>query len=158
MTDFKDAFDAAKTLSTKLPSQRPAIVFAVMPNGAPAATAIARQTNAKIRPLIFDRNNGQVLADLAEIAATDEIWVADDGVESGTAARAIGAHFRTSGYSNVHLAVPVCAKDAAAELQFLYASVIAAVMPLMTRSLHWHYEQMPALALAEAEALIQPHL
>jgi predicted phosphoribosyltransferase len=157
MTDFQDVNAGAKAVAAKLPDRTPKVVLAVMPNGSPVATAIAESRGCKIRPLFFDRATGEVKVDLQDLNSNDEIWVADDGVESGTAATAIGDFLKQSGFTSTHLVVPVCARDAIAQLQFRYTTVIAAVSPLMSRSLKWHYAELPNLDLATAQALISTH-
>lgn len=158
MSQFADVYAAADALAKVLPARSPDLLFAVMPNGAPVAASIAQARGCSIRPLYFDRATGEVLAECTGISPAAEIWVADDGVESGTAARAIGQFLKAEGFHIAHLVVPVCARDAIAELQFLYTSVITHTSPLMTRSLKWHYQQLPDLDRATAEALIAPHL
>ncbi len=52
------------------------------------------------------------------------VVVVDDGVESGTAARAVGRAIRASGASSVVLAVPVCPEELLAELAGIYDQVV----------------------------------
>ena len=66
--------------------------------------------------------------------------VVDDGVETGTAARAVVAALREAGAAYVALAVPVCPREAEADLRRRYDDVIAVTKPLVRRSLRWHYD------------------
>jgi predicted phosphoribosyltransferase len=64
----------------------------------------------------------------------------DDGVETGTAARAVASALRAAGASRVVLAVPVCPREAEADLRLRFDDVVAVDRPLVRRSLRWHYE------------------
>jgi predicted phosphoribosyltransferase len=68
-----------------------------------------------------------------------EVIVIDDGVETGTAARAIALALRDQEPARLILAVPVCPRQESASLALLYDEVIAVVQPLARRSLRWHY-------------------
>ncbi len=133
-----------------LPAETPHMIFGVVPNGVPVAVAVSKSKSAPVRGIEFNRENGNISMDLSELEKSAEIWIVDDGVESGRAATAIGQHLKAEGFTNVSLVVPVCAKDAIAQLQFLYRRVIAAHSPLMTRALSWHYEEMPAVEKSTA--------
>jgi putative phosphoribosyl transferase len=67
------------------------------------------------------------------------VVVVDDGVETGTAARAIAHALRTGNPARLVLAVPVCPRQEGGSLALLYDEVIAVVQPLARRSLRWHY-------------------
>ena len=68
------------------------------------------------------------------------VLVVDDGVETGTAARAVVAALREAGAAYDALAVPVCPREAEADLRRRYDEVIAVTKPLVRRSLRWHYD------------------
>lgn len=61
------------------------------------------------------------------------VVVVDDGVESGTAARTIGAAIRAIGASRIVFAVPVCPQDRLEELAATYDDV--AVLHICTEGL-----------------------
>jgi len=68
------------------------------------------------------------------------VLVIDEGVVTGTAARAVAAALREAGAAYVALAVPVCPREAEADLRRRYDDVIAVTKPLVRRSLRWHYD------------------
>ena len=151
---FKDVFAAASLLAEKVAAETPEMILAVVPNGVPGAVAIARSRKIPVRGIEFNRQTGEVSVDTSSLSATSEIWVVDDGVESGKAATAIGLHLKSQGFEQVKLVVPVCAKDAIAQLQFVYSKIVAVETPLMTRALSWHYEELPNLDLSTAAEML----
>lgn len=151
---FKDIYEAGERLVAVLPLETPDLILAVVPNGVPVAGAVSIAKSVPVRGIEFDRESGAIELKLDRVDQAAEIWVVDDGVESGRAATAIGQHLKSLGFTNVSLVVPVCAKDAIAQLQFVYRRVIAAYSPLMTRSLSWHYEQMPAVDKSTAVQML----
>ena len=64
----------------------------------------------------------------------------DDGVETGTAARAVATALREAGAVRVVLAVPVCPREVEAGLASRFDAVVAVTRPLARRSLRWHYD------------------
>lgn len=147
---YKDVYQAGEKLVEVLPVDAPDLILAVVPNGVPVAVPVARAKSASVRGIEYNRETGALDVDLSQVHQSAEIWVVDDGVESGRAATAIGQHLKAEGFENVSLVVPVCSKDAIAQLQFLFRRVVAAHSPLMTRSLSWHYEEMPAVEKSTA--------
>lgn len=119
------------------------IVLGVSPNGMPAGRQVAAALGSEVLPLQVERtDDGVRLAEVPEVAGR-VVVVCDDGVETGTAARVIGATLRAEGPVRLLLAVPVCPREALADLQHIYDEVIALDVPLVRRSLGWHYEQWP---------------
>ncbi len=82
------------------------------------------------------------------------VVVIDDGVETGTAARAAASALRESGVESLLLAVPVCPREALADLQHRYDQVVAVVRPLARRSLAWHYADFDTIDDAAAARLL----
>ncbi len=68
------------------------------------------------------------------------VVVIDDGVETGTAARAMGALLRDAGAATTVFAVPVCPRESEPVLRELFDDVIAIDRPFVRRPLEWHYE------------------
>ena len=76
--------------------------------------------------------------------------VVDDGVETGTAARLVGAAAREAEVGRLVLAVPVCPRQAESGLRALYDDVVAIDRPLARRDLRWHYTDFDTIDEAEA--------
>ena len=71
--------------------------------------------------------------------------VIDDGVETGTVARAAASALRASGVARLVLAVPVCPQEAWAELERRYDLVVAVSKPTTRRELTWHYDDFDTI-------------
>jgi predicted phosphoribosyltransferase len=155
MTDFVDLADASKQVAALVAGSFPDVIFAVFPNGVSVAVEIAESKPVEIRPIYFNHETGELSIDTSGLQSSATIWVTDDGVESGLAATVIGKFFKAQGFEKVDLVVPVCARDAKAQLQFLYQSINAVVQPLMTRALKWHYELVPDVSEADANQILQ---
>lgn len=128
-----------------------AVLLAVVPNGVPVALALAACTGLPVLPLDVDRppDASPVVHVPAGVGARTAV-VVDDGVETGTVARLAAAALRSAGVERRVLAVPVCPRDAEAQLALLYDHVAAATRPLGRRSLAWHYDLFDTIDEAEA--------
>ena len=87
---FKDVYEAGEQLVAVLPLETPDLILAVVPNGVPVAGAVSKAKSVPVRGIEFDRESGAIELKLDRVDQTAEIWVVDDGVESGRAATAIG--------------------------------------------------------------------
>ena len=95
--------------------------------------ALAR-TNAERRSL------SECVAALSRQSRPPEaLIVVDDGVETGTVARAAAATLRPLGPARLVLAVPVCSREAMSDLALRYDEILAPVTPMGRRALTWHY-------------------
>ncbi len=103
--------------------------------GAAVATALA----IVVTPLITRRSESGVSVKIPLVVTGLRVIVVDDGVETGTAARAVGAALRAGGAVHLVLAVPVCPREAEVELRTRYDDIVAVDRPLVRRSLRWHY-------------------
>ena len=155
MSDFVDIDDAAKQVGALVRDLKVDVIFAVLPNGVPIAAEIASWLDVEVRPIQFNRETGEVVLDAVGLENESIIWVVDDGVESGKAATAVGQLLKTKGFSRVELVVPICARDAQAQLQFFYQAIHTVAQPLMTRALKWHYELVPNVSEADANQILQ---
>lgn len=134
------------------------VVLAVVPNGVPSGLAVARALGAPLLPLEVHRpDDGEPSVDVPDGLAGRTVVVADDGVETGTAARLAGAALRAAGAERRVLAVPVCPREAEATLALVYDDVVAPVRPLGRRALSWHYETFDTLDPGEARARIEAY-
>lgn len=117
----------------------PAVVLGVAPHGMPVAEQVAAALGVSAQPVALEeRADGLVVSQLAVTAGCVAV-VVDDGVETGSAARAIAQALREAGVRRAVLAVPVCPRQALATLRLAYDEVIAIDIPLARRSLRWHY-------------------
>jgi predicted phosphoribosyltransferase len=155
VSDFVDIEDAAKQVGELVRELHVDVIFVVFPNGAPIAAEIAGRLDVEVRPIQFNRETAEMALDTVGLEYESIIWVVDDGVESGKAATAVGKLLKTQGFSAVELVVPICARDAQAQLQFVYRAIHAVAQPLMTRALKWHYELVPVVSEAEANRILQ---
>jgi predicted phosphoribosyltransferase len=116
------------------------MVLAVIPNGVPVALPVARELGVRVLALEVQRSEeGVDIAELPDVHGRVVI-VIDDGVETGTVARAVVGPIRDAGAAHVILAVPVCSRELLAQLCLKYDEVIALVKPMARRSLAWHFE------------------
>ncbi|MBI1378581.1 MAG: hypothetical protein GC157_14025 [Frankiales bacterium] len=117
-----------------------AVVVSAGDGGLVTGRAVAQALGIAVVPLVTTRSDAGVRVELPLDVAGRRVVVVDDGVESGTAARAVAAALRTAGASSLVLAVPVCPQEAETDLRTRYDEVVALVRPLERRSLQWHYD------------------
>lgn len=125
------------------------LLVAVLPNGVPVAEPLADALGLTLVGAALEREGEPRVIELPDVAGRDVI-VVDDGVETGTAARLIGAAMRDGGARSLRLAVPVCPRQAEAHLQAIYDAIIAVERPLGRRDLRWHYDDFDTIDEAEA--------
>lgn len=148
MTDFADLADGGRRLALLLGEAvtGPVVLLAALPNGVPVALAAAdAMPQARVRPLAVHRSTEGVVVDPPTDIAGETVVVVDDGVETGTVARAAATAVRSVGPARMLLGVPVCPREAAADLQHRYDGIIAVVRPLARRDLAWHYEHFDTI-------------
>lgn len=140
MADFLDLTDAGRQLAPLVVERvRDPFLLAVSPYGVPVAEPVAAALGVVVHPLPLIRTDeGVSVPEVPEIAGR-EVLIVDDGVETGTAARAMAAALRAHNPERLILAVPVCPRQEGSTLALLYDEVIAVVQPLARRSLRWHY-------------------
>ncbi len=102
--------------------------------------AVGAALGVEVTPLVTSRDDDGVRVEVPVDVAGRRVVVIDDGVETGTAARAVADALRAAGATHVVLAVPVCPREIEAGLRPRYDDVIAVTRPLVRRSLRWHYE------------------
>ncbi|HEV7197006.1 MAG TPA: phosphoribosyltransferase family protein [Pedococcus sp.] len=117
----------------------PPLVLGVDPGGIPVAVAVAAALGVAMTALPVARDDSGVTVELPLDVSDRLVVVVDDGVETGTAAQAIGRAVRAGGAAYSVLAVPVCPREAEAVLALRFDQVVAVVRPLVRRDLHWHY-------------------
>ena len=125
------------------------LVLAILPNGVPVAAPLAHWLELPLLGVSLDREGEPRVIEMPDVAGRDVI-VVDDGVETGTAARLVGAAAREAEVGRLVLAVPVCPRQAESGLRALYDDVVAIDRPLARRDLRWHYADFDTIDEAEA--------
>jgi predicted phosphoribosyltransferase len=154
MSDFENLFDGGRRLGPLVAGAMSGVVdpliLAVVPNGVPVVLGIRESFDAPVRALRVERSDeGAFIAPMPELAGRNVVIV-DDGVETGTVARAAIAAMIESGVESTVLAVPVCSMEAMASLQHRYDSIITLVRPMIRRDLAWHYSDFDTIDEDEA--------
>ena len=144
---FVDLADGGRRLAELLTPEvvADAVLLAVPPGGVRVAAAMADALGTDVphlvvRHLVVSRLDDGVTVEVPVDVTGRRVVVIDDGVETGTAARAVAAAVREAGAAYLVLAVPVCPREVEADLRQRYDAVIAVTRPLVRRSLRWHYE------------------
>jgi len=153
MTGFANLADAGARLvpavSNVASGLRDPLLLAIVPNGVPVAEPVAEALGLPLAGVCLQREDEPHVTEVPDVAGRDVI-VVDDGVETGTAARLVGAALRSGGATQAVLAVPVCPRQAEAGLSTLYDAIIALDRPLARRDLRWHYVDFDTIDEAEA--------
>ena len=158
MSDFANLQDAGRRLGPLLAGALAGIedplLLAVIPNGVPVALGIREVFGIPVQALPAQRSDaGVVIVPEADLAGRNVVIV-DDGVETGTVARAAATAMVESGVASVTLAVPVCSRAALATLQHRYDRVVAVVRPIVDRGLARHYDDFDVIDEDEAHRLL----
>lgn len=161
MKEFADLTDAGRRLGAQLEPRVGAWVtptlLPVLPNGVPVAVGIREVCALPWSPLPVQRDEeGVVVPPLDGVESLEGVTaiVVDDGVETGTVARAVAPMLRESGVARLVLAVPVCSREAMADLALRYDEIMAVTVPLVRRSLAWHYIDFDTIDEQEALRLL----
>ena len=159
MSDFAGLGDGGRRLGPLLDdalSGHPdALLLAAIPNGVPVALGIVETFPCRIQALPVVRSDaGAAVAPMAGLEGRTVV-VVDDGVETGTVARAAADALRASGVGLLVLAVPVCPREAAADLQHRYDLIVAVARPLARRDLAWHYDDFDVIDETTALGLLE---
>jgi len=159
MKDFADLRDGGRQLGERLvdvvASLTDPVLVPVVPNGVPVVLGVREHLTLPVLPLMTHRSDDGVVVDVIPALAGRTAVVIDDGVETGTVARAAVPALRASGVARLVLAVPVCPREARADLALRYDDVVSVAAPLVRRSLAWHYEDFDTIDEAEALRLLQ---
>jgi predicted phosphoribosyltransferase len=158
VADFANLADGGRRLgpllAEALAGEEAPLLLAAIPNGVPVVEGIRETLPAELRALPVERSvSGAVVPPLAGVAGRCVV-VVDDGVETGTVARAAAAALREAGAARLVLAVPVCPRDAMADLHLRYDLVVAVAKPMGRRDLAWHYADFDTIEEAGALAAL----
>ncbi len=159
MTRFDHLADGGCAVAELLAPVPDSVVLAILPNGVPAALAIAEQHGLPVFGVRLERGYVVQVAELvvsgdgtaAETSlAGRPVIVVDDGVETGSAALVVGKALRDAGAGPLTLAVAVCPREGEAKLTSTYDDIVAADRPMVRRSLKWHYTDFDVIDEPEA--------
>lgn len=149
MSDFANLADAGRRLGPVLRDAMAGAVdpllLAVLPNGVPVAVGIREAFDIPVRALTVERSADGVVIHADRALEGRTVIVVDDGVETGTVARAAATAMVESGVASAVLAVPVCSMEAMAGLQHRYDQIVTLVRPFVHRSLAWHYDNFDTI-------------
>jgi predicted phosphoribosyltransferase len=142
--DFQDAgAHLDRALREELSAEGPLTWCPIEPNG---VTVLAGMDTGRdlVLPITVERTESGVLLTppSAKDVAGSCVIVVDDGVETGTVARAAAAMLKDLQPARIVLAVPVCPREVIADLQHRYDQIVAVDRPLVRRDLRWHYTDM----------------
>ena len=144
MSDFANLSDAgvqlAPLLRGALVDLPDPVLLPVLPNGVPVVLGVLEVWPVEVRALAATRGDDGVTVHPDADLAVRHVVVLDDGVETGTVARAAARALRDVGVASATLAVPVCPREAQADLGLRYDRVVAVKRPLVRRDLAWHYD------------------
>ena len=133
----------------------PVLVLAAIPNGAPVAIEVAAALGVRAVPLPVERTEDGPRIGALPACAGAQVVVVDDGVETGSVARAAAAAIRPAAPDALVLAVPVCPREAMADLGLRYDRIIAVERPFGRRSLAWHFDDFDTMDADAALALLE---
>lgn len=163
MARFANLADAgqrlAVTLADEIDRDR-SVLLAVIPNGVPVGVEVADALGLPVRGLRVERSDtGVTIPGVEEQLsgidlATTTLIVIDDGVETGTVARAVAPALRSAGAGVIVLAVPVCPREAMADLTLRYDRIVAVQTPMARRALSWQFEDFDTIDEARAAELL----
>lgn len=157
MKEFANLADGGRRLAAPLAhlvAGQSSVLAPILPNGVPVALGIAEAVDLPIVPLAAHRTEDGIEIEVDPDHVGVTVVVVDDGVETGTAARAAAHALREAGAERVILAAPVCPREALADLTLRYDDVIAVSTPLVRRSLAWHYADFDTIDEEEALRLL----
>ncbi len=158
MSDFANLGDAgarlADPLRVALADVGDPLVLAVQPNGVPVAIGLRSRWAVEVRGLVTERSADGVLVRAPADLAGRDVVVVDDGVETGTLARAAAGALRAVGVASLTLAVPVCPREIQVDLERRYDRIVAVVRPIARRRLDWHYDDFDTIDEPAALALL----
>jgi len=158
MSDFANLADGGRRLGPELAlalSDEPdVILLAAIPNGVPVCLGIQETLALPVVGLPVHRSDDGAVVDAMPGLEGRTVVVVDDGVETGSVARAAAAALRASRVRRLVLAVPVCPHDALTDLHRRYDLVVALVKPMGHRSLSWHYDDFDVIDEGQARRLL----
>lgn len=130
------------------PDEMALTVAPITPNGVPVLAGMRDALpEHSMSGLLTDRSSAGCSITVMDPALITgrRVIVIDDGVETGTAARAAYIAVRALDPGQILLAVPVCPRQTMAELALHYDDIIAVQTPLGRRALRWHFQDFDTI-------------
>ena len=127
MTTFASFAEAGRLLGIEVVASgsfQDACVIGLNARGQLVGSSVAVALGVPCEAVAIVNAAGSVTTTQLPEALGGTVVVVDDGVESGTAARAIGAAIRATGASRIVFAVPVCPQERLDELAAIYDDVV----------------------------------
>jgi len=129
----------------------------ILPNGVPVLYAMRDPLPPHlICPLNVVRSDAgvDITVEQPDFVTSKRVVVIDDGVETGTAARAAHTALMPFAPAEIVLAVPVCSRQSIAELALRYDDIVAIHTPLGRRDLRWHYRNFDTIDQVQALTIL----
>lgn len=139
---------------TDPPDTADVLVLAAIPNGVPVALPVGAALGVRVVGLPIDRTDGGPVIGVLPDVAGRVVIVIDDGVETGSVARAAVEAIRPLRPAVLVLAVPVCSHEAMADLRHRYDRIIAVDRPMEPRDLASHFTDFDTIDEATALRLL----
>ncbi len=127
MTPYSSFTQAGQQLSASVHAAGPfldACVIGLNARGQLVGSAVAAALGVALEPVAILKSGDAVTTTELPDTLGRTVVVVDDGVESGTAARAVGRAIRAAGAARIIFAVPVCPAERLDELNGIYDLVI----------------------------------
>lgn len=127
MTLYSSFTDAGRQLSPEVLAAGPFLdpcVIGLNARGLLVGSAVADALRLPCHPVNILKSGESITTTELPETVGRAVIVVDDGVESGTAARAVGRALRATGASTIILAVPVCPRERLPELAQIYDQVL----------------------------------
>ena len=154
---FANLADSGRQLGGRLVQEgirAGSLALAVVPNGVPVARRAARVAGLELAALRVSRSSQGVRVVGVPDVSGRMVVVIDDGVETGTVARAVATALREAGAGELVLAVPVCPEEAMADLSVRYDRIVALEIPTTNRPLASHFEDFDPIDEATADEIL----
>ncbi|MDP2012957.1 MAG: phosphoribosyltransferase family protein [Actinomycetota bacterium] len=127
MTPYSSFTEVGRLLGVEVLALGPFLdpcVIGLNARGQLVGSAVAIALGVPLDAVAILKSGGSVTTTQLPETVSRTVVVVDDGVESGTAARAVGRAIRASGASSIVLAVPVCPAQQLGELAGIYDQVV----------------------------------
>jgi putative phosphoribosyl transferase len=131
-----------------------ALALALVPNGVRVARETARRAGLELAGLRVNRSNEGVRVVALPDVSGRSVLVIDDGVETGRVARAVASALRDADASEILLAVPVCPREAMADLSTRYDRIVAVETPVASQPLASYFDDFDIIDEATAERFL----
>ncbi len=149
MTPYSSFTDAGRLLGVKVLESGELVdpcVIGLNARGQIVGAAVAAALQVPCQPVAIVKSESSVTTTELPDTVGRSVVIVDDGVESGTAARAAGVAVRACGASKVVLAVPVCPEKLMEELAGIYDEIFILHVCADSIALEGHYQDFDRLS------------